>query len=63
MNPTAFQRREKRIVQALFVVVLLTFFAAERARLLLDSMHAATEAAMAGRAATRASAALVALHR
>lgn len=63
MSPTALPGREKRIVQVLFVLVVFTFFAAERASALLNRSHAEADAVTAARAATGAAASSVALHR
>ncbi|RYY38386.1 MAG: hypothetical protein EOO08_14815 [Chitinophagaceae bacterium] len=57
-QPKSRTSRETLVVQGLFVVVLLTFFAAERARALVDSHRPGTETAT--RTATGAAATTVA---
>ena len=64
MSITESAKRERRAVQALFVLVLITFLGAERARTLLYSGRpAAAQGPTAARTATGAVAAPVAFQR
>ena len=63
MSVTESAKRERRVVQALFVLVLITFWGAERARTLLYSGRPAAQEPTAARTATGAVAVPVAFQR